>query len=149
MRHVVPVNRQTGARDVAGAGDPDAATLGELVELLLPSRALHDLLDALAESHRTDAQVVRGERVRWDEGLEAQLRWIEFQLFCDLVEMHFEGEARLRRTVTALRSTRRLVGERARALEPVARHLIGDGLERARVVSARHPVGAVAAAVEQ
>src|SRR6266850_200894 len=149
MRHVVPVDRQTGARDVAGAGKPDAASLRELAELLLPSRALHDLLDARTEAHRADAQIIRRQGVWRNERLEAQLRWIEFQLFRDLVEMHFEGEARLRRTVTALGPARRLVGERARALEPVARHLIGDGLERARVVGARHAVGAVAAAVEQ
>ena len=149
MRHVVPIDRQAGARDVAGAREPDAATLGELAELLLPARACDDLLDARAEAHRADAQIVGGERVWWDECLEAQLRRVELQLLGDLVDVDFEGEARLRRTVAALGTARRLVGEGACALEAVAGNVVGHGLQRARVIGARYAVGAVAASVEQ
>ena len=67
----------------------------------------------------------------------------------DLVELHLEGEARLRRAVAALGAARRLVGEDARAVEAVRRDLVGHGLERARVVRRGDAVGAVGAAVEQ
>src|SRR5437879_12416398 len=63
--------------------------------------------------------------------------------------MDFDGKTRLRRAVTALRAARRFVGERPRALEVIARHVIRDGLERARVVRARHAVGPIRAAIEQ
>jgi len=81
--------------------------------------------------------------------LEPELGGIEPQALGDLVDVHLEREARLRRAVAALGPAGRFVGERPSALELVARHVIGDGLERARVVGARHPVGAISAAVEQ
>ena len=55
MRHVVPVDRQAGARDVARAGEPDATPFGQLTEFLLPLRSLDDFVDALAETHRAHA----------------------------------------------------------------------------------------------
>ena len=63
--------------------------------------------------------------------------------------MHLEREPGLRRAVAALGTAGGFVGERPRPLEFVARYLVGDGLQRSRVVGARHAVGAVAPAVQQ
>src|SRR6185503_4842736 len=109
VRHVVPIDRQAGARDVTRAGETHATPLGEFPKLLLPVGPLDDLVDAGAESHRADAQVVGGERVGWDESLEAELRRVELQLLGNLVDVYFETEARLRRAVAALGTAGRFV----------------------------------------
>src|SRR5256885_4037090 len=57
VRHVVPVNREPGARDVARAREPHAPSVWQLPELSLPAGSLDDLLDALPQAHRADAQV--------------------------------------------------------------------------------------------
>src|SRR5436309_3646933 len=80
---------------------------------------------------------------------QSHLCRIEFQLFGDLVQLNFEGEARLRRSVSTLRATWRLVGESAQAAKLVARDVVGDGLQRARVEGRSHAVRAVSAAVEK
>src|SRR6266545_6311749 len=140
MRHVVPVDREAGARDVARARESDAAPLGQLAEFSLPVRSVDDLLDASAETHGAHAQIVRGERVGWHQRLESQLRGIDAELFGNLVEVDFEREAGLWRAVPALGTARRLVRECARALEVIARDIVSDGLERARVVGARDAI---------
>src|SRR6266545_8026262 len=81
MRHVVPVDREAGARDVARARESDAAPLGQLAEFSLPVRSVDDLLDASAETHGAHAQIVRGVRVGWHQRLESQLRGIDAELF--------------------------------------------------------------------
>ena len=81
--------------------------------------------------------------------LEPQLRRIHPQLLGDLVEVHLEREPRLRRAVAPLRTTRWLVRERSCALKLVTWNVIGDGLQRPRVVRARDAVGAVPTAVQQ
>src|SRR5207247_3485280 len=58
MRHVVAVDRQAGARDVARAREPHAPPARQLAELLLPPRTLDNFRNAVAEAHRSDAQVV-------------------------------------------------------------------------------------------
>jgi len=52
MRHVVPVDRQAGARDVARAREADTAPLRQLAEFLLPVRSCNHFRDAFAEPHR-------------------------------------------------------------------------------------------------
>src|SRR3989449_7511965 len=56
VRHRVPVDRESGARNVGGAGEPHALSVGELAVLLLPLRSRDDLAKALGEAHRADAQ---------------------------------------------------------------------------------------------
>src|SRR5690606_38721517 len=99
----------------------DATVLGHLTlaAALLPTGALDHLLDACAEAHRADAQEVGGQRVARREVVEPQLRRVEAEVAGDLVELHLEREARLRRAVAALGPARRLVGEEARAAEVV------------------------------
>src|SRR5438552_16376688 len=81
--------------------------------------------------------------------LEAELGRIHAELLGDLVEVDLEREARLGSPVPPFRPARRFVRERPSTLEPVPWNVIGDGLQRPRVVRARDPVGPVAAAVEQ
>src|SRR3989449_335644 len=90
MRHVVPVDRQAGARDVARAREPDAAPLRQLAKFLLPLRSVDHFRDAFAESHRAHAQIVRREGVGWDQRPQTELRGIDFQLLGDLVEVHLD-----------------------------------------------------------
>jgi hypothetical protein len=76
-------------------------------------------------------------------------RRIHAELLGDLVELDLLAEARLRRSVPALRAARRLVRERAAGLEPVARNLVGHRLQHAGVERARDAIRAVAAAIDQ
>jgi hypothetical protein len=117
--------------------------------LLLPARALDDLADAFGEADRADPQPVRGQRIRFRDDAEAQLRGIHAELLGDLVELDLLAEARLRRAVPAFRAARRLVRERAARFEAVARDLVRHGLQHARVERARDAVRAVAAAVDE
>ena len=128
---------------------PTPRPAGQLPVLRVPVRPVDDPPDALGEPDRADAEPVRGQRVRLRHDVEPQLRRIQPEPLGDLVELHLLAEARLRRAVSALGAARRLVGEDARALELVARQLVGHGLERAGVEGARDAVRTVAAAVDQ
>src|SRR5256885_7111914 len=79
----------------------------------------------------------------------AYLNRINSQLLGDLVEMDFQCVARLRRSMTALWTTRRLVGKRSQSLKLVARHVVSDGLKRASVEGAGNAVTSVCATVEE
>ena len=116
--------------------------------LFFQSRAFDNFVDALAQTHAADAQVIRRHRIRFDQMLAAHLRRIEFQLFGDLVELNFQRITRLRRSVSALWTTRRFVCKRAQSLKLVTRHVISHRLQRAGVERARDAVTAVSAAVE-
>jgi hypothetical protein len=69
VRHVVPVNRQARAADVGTASDADAFAVRQFLVFVLPIGACDDFLNALAEAHRADAQVVGRDGVRFDEML--------------------------------------------------------------------------------
>src|SRR5256885_813559 len=77
------------------------------------------------------------------------LHRINSQLLGDLVEMDFQCVARLRRSVAALWTTRRLVCKRSQSLKLVARHVVSDRLERASVEGAGDAVTSVCAAIEE
>src|SRR2546425_9295568 len=81
--------------------------------------------------------------------LQPEVGGVDPQLLRDLIEVDLQREPRLWRAVAPLRAAGWLVRERPRALELVAGHVMGDGLQSARVVGARDAVGAVAAAVQQ
>src|SRR5439155_25027962 len=55
---VVPVDREARAAEVARAREPEAAPRAELRAPRAPARAVDDLLDALAEADRADAEEV-------------------------------------------------------------------------------------------
>src|SRR5207302_131954 len=133
-------DRQPGAAEVRAAGDADAATVWQFLESIFPIRACGHLLDALREADRADLQPVRRERIRLGDDAQAQLGRVHAELLRDLVELHFLAEARLRRTVAALGAAGRLVGEDACSVELVARQLVGHGLQRSGVESARDAV---------
>src|SRR4030095_12955549 len=81
--------------------------------------------------------------------ITADLNWVEIELFGDLVEVHLKAITRLWCAVTSLRSARRFVCESAQSLEFVARHVISDCLQRARVERAGDAVAAVSAAIQE
>src|SRR4029077_19504408 len=68
--HLVPVDREAGARDVRAPGDADALARWQLPVLLIEVGPLPGALQALPEAHRRDSQVVHRARVR---GLEDPL----------------------------------------------------------------------------
>src|ERR1051326_7196100 len=74
---------------------------------------------------------------------------IEIQLLGDLIEMNFQRITWLRRSVPALRSTRRFVRENARSLKFVTRHFVSNGLERAGVEGAGNAVTSICPAVKK
>ena len=149
VRHVVPVDRETGSAEVAGARETDALARREPAEPLPPARSRRHATDALAQPNGADPQVVGGHRVRRHEVIEPEIRRVDADVLRELVEVDFECVARLRRAVAALGAAWRLVREHARALELVALHMIRDGLKGSGVVRAGHSVRAVGAAVEQ
>ena len=148
VRHVVPVDGRARPRHVRRARDADAASRGQAPALLTPARGLDHPVDALAEPDGGHGQVIG----RLGEGLgeitAPHVRGIETELLGRLVDLALHGKARLRRPVAALGAAGRLVGKDPRALELVDGHLVGHGLERARVEGRGDAVGAVGAAVE-
>ncbi len=148
LRHVVPVDRQSCAAEVAAAGEAEAAPWGELAPALAVARARDHRLDAARESDRPQLQPVGGDGVRLFDHAQSQVRRVLAELDGDLVELDLETEARLRRAVAALRAAGRLVGEGADRLELVVRQAVGHRLQGAGVVGRGDAVAAVGAAVE-
>src|SRR5438128_2031090 len=73
----------------------------------------------------------------------------DLKVFGDLVELRFQGEARLWCAVPALRPAWRLVGEDAHAFKFIARHVVGHGLQRASVKGRSDTVAAIGTAIEE
>src|SRR2546430_9942946 len=110
---------------------------------------MNDAADAFSEANRSDAEIIRRQRVRLLRNPEAELRRIDAKRLCDLVDLNLLTEPALRRAVAALRTARRFVREYAAALELVRRDAIGDRLERTPVKRAGDAVRSVRASVEQ
>src|ERR1044072_9482336 len=81
--------------------------------------------------------------------LTSHLRRIQIQLFSNFVEVNLKPISRLRRAVSALRTTGRFISEDARALEFVTRHFVRHRLQRAGVERARDAIASISAAVEK
>src|SRR5215831_7485158 len=79
----------------------------------------------------------------------SHLSRIKIQLLGNFVEVYFQRISRLRRAVASLWPAGRLVGENPGALEFVARHLVSDRLQRARVEGAGDSVTSIGAAIEK
>ncbi len=148
LRHLVRVDRVVRAGDVHRARDADAATERQLAVALLPVARALDRFQTLHEATRGDALVVDRAGVRALVVLAADLDGIHAELLGDLVELDLEGEARLYRSVTALRPARRLVREDPRRVEAVGRKVVGSREQLAGVVGRHQAVGAVRAAVD-
>ncbi len=91
---------------------------------------------------------VGGDGVGRLDDPQAQVGGVDAEIDSDLVELHLEAEAGLRRAVPALGPAGGLVGEGADRLELVVGEPVGDGLERAGVVGRGDAVAAEGAAVE-
>ena len=148
VRHVVPVDRQSGAGEIRRAGEADTAAGRELAEPFTPRRRARDATNAFGQSDRADTQVVGGQRLRLFDDAEPKVGGIERQPLGNLVELNLLAEAALRRAVTALWSARRLVGEDTASAKLVGGDVIGHGLQCAGVEGAGDTVGAVGAAVQ-
>src|SRR5439155_13577834 len=126
VRHLVPVDGETGTRDVRAARYSDALPPRELPVLLAELRRALKCVKAFAETHRGDAQVVHRPAVRWLKDALAVLERIEPEVVGDLVDLTLEAIARLCGAVAALGATRRLVRVHADAVELVRGDAVGD-----------------------
>ena len=97
--------------------------------LLAEVGALGDALEAFFQSNRTDLELVRGDRERLDYLVEPDVERTLLDLLRKLVEMAFDREARLHRTVAALGAAWRLVGEHTQAFKLVTWNLVSNGSE--------------------
>src|SRR5207248_4545442 len=105
----------------------------QLAEALLPARRGHHRLDAGNEPDGADLEPVGGEAALGEGVVDAPLGGIEAELFANLVDVDFETEPRLGRSVAPLGSAGRLVGKGATAAEPVAVDPVGHCLQRAGI----------------
>src|SRR5215813_12154569 len=55
LRHLVVVDWRLGSGHVSAASDPDSLSVRQLSELVRPTRARHDFVDAFAQSECTNA----------------------------------------------------------------------------------------------
>src|SRR5829696_7812474 len=81
--------------------------------------------------------------------LAADLYRIDSQLLGNLVEVDFQSVPRLRCTMSALWTTRRLVCKRPQSLKLVARHFIRHGLQRPCVERAGDSVTPVCTTIQK
>ena len=63
VRHFVPVNGQTGAGEIRGAGDAEAAAFGEFAEIFFPVGRFDDAADAFGKIYGAEAKEIRGDGV--------------------------------------------------------------------------------------
>src|SRR5450759_3627615 len=130
MRHVAPVDGQTGAREVRGAGESDAAAGRQLAERPDPVGGVRHPTDAFGQSDGADAKIVRGQRAWLLRDAQTEVGRVDGQLLRDLVDLDFLTETRLWRAMSALGTTRRLVREDAAPLKLVCRDVVRDRLQR-------------------
>src|SRR5215471_20480425 len=91
LRHLVVVDWSLGSGHVSAARDPDSLAVRQLSELVFPTRARHDFIDALAQSECTDANPIRRYRVGRNEVLFAHLCRIDSQMIGNLVQLDLLG----------------------------------------------------------
>src|SRR5947207_10069431 len=110
MGQVVPVNGQTGTREIGRAGEAHASSERKFAERRTPSRGRCDAADAFGQADGADSQIVGGERVGLFGDAEPKIGRIEGQPLGDLVDLNFLAETALWRAVSALGPARRFVG---------------------------------------
>src|SRR6267378_2380131 len=149
LRHFVPIDGKSRARQVSGTGDSDTAAFGQFPEFHLPIGDFYDAANAFGEIDSTQAEIICRHRVGRFDDAEAQVGGVELEFLGDFVELNFLAEARLDGAMAAFWSTRRFVGKGAATLETIARDVVGGGLQRTGIKGARYAVGAVAAPIDQ
>jgi hypothetical protein len=148
LRHVVPINRQAGARQITTASQSNPAAIRKLPELVFPIGSLYNFLNAALQSDRTNGQPIHRQRVGRHEILQAEIGWINAQKLGCLVDLNLQSKARLWCAVSTLRAARRLIREQARPFELLGWKVVGRRLERACVIRTCDAVAAVSTAVE-
>src|ERR671937_83858 len=122
MRHVVPVDGCAGPGQVRADREAESATLWHRRPPLEEPGLRDNLINALLQAAARDPQPVDGSRVRLRKISPPQLDRIEPELLRDLVEMDFQGKARLGCAVAALWAAGRFVREQPNPFEAIARN---------------------------
>src|SRR5262249_3359437 len=147
MRHVRANDRIRCAAHVVTAGDAEPTRLGQIAFAIFPAGVVYDLLNALRKAVTLHAQAVHGD-ARWLEQIPlADLRRIDFQLCCNLIELRFKSEANIHGSVAAHRAAGWLIGKHAIALILNIGNVVQRAEQRAGVKNRNYPIRAVSAAV--
>src|SRR5581483_6789065 len=116
MRHVGTNDRVGGAAYVVTAGNSEPAPFGELTLAIVPFRPGHHLLDAFGQPITLNPKSINSDTGRLQQISPAHLGRIQAQLLREFIELRFEGEADIYRTMSTHRPADRLVGENAIAV---------------------------------
>ena len=131
----LPVNGQSATRDEEAATDTNSMTVGQLAELVVPTRSLSDALKTFTHTDTGDPESSDGCRVGRQEIGQPKGDWIDIQLFGEIIHPDFNCTPRVDRTVSSHRTARRLVGPDPRSGVVEGSDFIGSGVEHAVVVS--------------
>src|SRR5262249_28270645 len=104
LRHLVEVDWSLGSGHVSTARDPDSLSVRELSELVFPTGARYDFIDALAQSESANTNPICRNRVGRNEVLFAHLCRVQSQVVGDLIQLDLLGPAWLRSPMAALRT---------------------------------------------
>ncbi len=91
---------------------------------LVPTGAFDDLVEAFAQRTTGDAQAIDGAGIGFDQVASAQFDRVDAKVMRKLIHMYFHRTARLCCAMTALGTTRWLVGEETHTFKLVAGQLI-------------------------
>src|SRR5579883_1284171 len=116
---------------------------------IFPTGAFDDLVEAFTERAAGDAQSIHGARIWLNQIVAAKFNRVHAEVVRDFIHVYFYSIARLRRSMTALWTTGRLIGEEAHALELIRGQLVCHRLQCARVIRGCYAVGTVSAAIQE
>src|SRR5487761_24977 len=146
VRHVVPVDRGAGAREVARDRETEAVAGSPLA--IAVSRCADHSLCAFVEATRCHAEPVDSAGHGLDEVGLFQVDGVESDVVRDLLEVQLERETGLRGAVASLGTARWLVGEDAAAFEAISRDVVGHRLKSACIKGRGDAVRAIGAPIE-
>src|SRR5258708_22593031 len=115
----------------------------------MPAGAFDDLIEPLTKVTTGDTQAINSVGIRLNQVTTTQFNGVDAEVVRKLVEMRLYSITRLRRAMTTLRATRRLVGKKTHALKLIAGQLVGHGLQGAGVVGCSDALRAIRPAIEE
>src|SRR5258708_32142384 len=96
--------------------------------------ALNDLIEAFTKRATGDTQAINGVGIRFNQVTAAQFNGGDAEVMRKFVGMDLYGIKRLRRPMTSLGATRRLVRKEGHPFGLVAGEVVGDSLQCTVVV---------------
>ncbi len=111
--------------------------------------ALNDLIEAFTKRATGDTQAINGVGIRFNQVTAAQFNGVDAEVMRKFVEMDLYGITRLRRPMTSLGATRRLVGKEAHPFELVAGKFVGYSLQCTGVVGGSYAIRAVCTTIQK